>query len=871
MDTVKCLIWDLDDTLWRGVILEDHQVTVSEEIRQVVVELDRRGILQSVASRNDHDQAWAWLEKLGLAEYFVFPRIGWNRKSDSVREIADKLGFAHQTIAFIDDQPAERAEVTHYLPAVRCYAAEQALELLTLAEFTPATINAESRRRRSLYQAQERRAAQQAAFQGSDEDFLRTLDLRLDIRRATGDDVGRVEELTLRTSQMNATGVHYSDADLRALLASPSHEVLVASLTDRFGSHGAIGIMLMEKHPDTWHLKLLATSCRVVKFGVGTVLLRWLSNQAALAAAHLVADFRRTDRNRIMEIAYRFAGFTDDGCPCRRALAADADIARLHLVPAAQPLPATMRVDAPTLTDLTLHDWFTRTVERTPDAVALEVLGRTPTYQELDACAARVASAVLDAHGSRPARVALLATRSLVAFAGYLAIVRLGATVIPLNPGYPLPHNQRIADTAGFDVLIADETGAAQAQAGLGRGGSTVVCLTDAALTGQADSGRDAVIAPPGLDDVAYILFTSGSTGRPKGVPIKHRNLSPYIAYNIDRYRVGPGCRMSHTFDLTFDPSIFDLFVTWGGGATLVCPQRSDLLTPVSYLVDGGITHWFSVPSVVSVGADLGNLPAGLATNVRHSIFIGEQLSQRQAALWKTAVPASTIDNVYGPTELTVACTDYRLADDPAQWPAVSNDTVPIGSVYTFLDAVIVDENREAATDGELCVRGSQRFDGYLDPRDDAGRFYAVDTDGRFVPATGAEPGAYYRTGDRVRREQDQLVHLGRLDNQVKISGYRVELGEIETALARYDGIAQAVVIVRPHGAEARLTAFYSGEPVDERALVRWLRTRLPMHMVPREYRYLAALPLNPNGKIDRAALRDRRLAEADAPRPAGG
>jgi len=530
-------------------------------------------------------------------------------------------------------------------------------------------------------------------------------------------------------------------------------------------------------------------------------------------------------------------------------------------------MATTVREDAPSLTNLTLHDWFSRTVERTPDAVALEVLGRVLTYRELDACATQVASAVLDAYGSRPARIALLASRSLVAFAGYLAIVRLGATVIPLNPGYPMPHNQRIADLAAFDVLIADETGGAQTRAGLGRGASTIVCLADASLTGHADRDRGGdVTAPPGLDDVAYILFTSGSTGRPKGVPIKHRNLSPFIAYNIDRYRVGPGCRMSHTFDLTFDPSIFDLFVTWGSGATLVCPQRAELLSPVSYLVDSGITHWFSVPSVISVSANLGNLPAGLATNVRHSIFIGEPLSRRQAALWKAAVPESTIDNVYGPTELTVACTDYRLADDPAQWPTVSNDTVPIGSVYSFLDAVVVDESGEAASDGELCVRGSQRFDGYLDPRDDAGRFYVLDADGRFVSAAGAEGGAYYRTGDRVRREQNQLVHLGRLDNQVKISGYRIELGEIETALARYQGIAQAIVIVRPHGDEARLTAFYSGEPVDERALAQWLRTRLPAHMVPREYRYLAAMPLNQNGKIDRSALRDRHLAAAEAP-----
>lgn len=348
-DLVKCLVWDLDNTLWQGTLLEDKEVTVSEAIRDVIVELDARGILQSVSSRNDHDHAWGRLEELGLTEYFVLPRIGWGRKSDSVKAIADDLNFALKTMAFIDDMATERAEVSYYLPSVRCYAAEQVLELLGLPEFSPAVVTVDARRRRQMYQASFRRDAERADHQGPDEEFLRSLDLEMRIGRARDEDLSRVEELTLRTSQMNATGVHYSDDTLRALLSEEDSEVLVVSLTDRFGPHGAVGVMLVEKSSQAWHLKLLATSCRVVSFGAGTVLLRWLTDAAARAGVHLVADFLRTDRNRMMEVAYRFAGFADAGCACLGSLPPADGVRRLHLTPDVQEPPTTMRVLAPEL------------------------------------------------------------------------------------------------------------------------------------------------------------------------------------------------------------------------------------------------------------------------------------------------------------------------------------------------------------------------------------------------------------------------------------------------------------------------------------------------------------------------------------------
>jgi methoxymalonate biosynthesis protein len=347
---VKCLVWDLDNTLWQGTLLEDNEVKLPTEIRDVIVALDSRGILQSIASKNDHDMAWQRVEELGIAEYFVHPQISWGRKSDAVRHIAEALNFAMNTIAFIDDQPTEIAEIGFGAPEVRCYTADQATSLPSRPEFSPAVVTVDARRRRQMYQASFTRDAERESFEGPDEDFLRSLELVMAIKRADEEDVSRVEELTLRTSQMNATGVHYSDAVLRGLLADPSHEVLTMTLTDRFGPHGAVGVMLLEYHLEVWRLKLLATSCRVVSFGAGAVILNWLVDQAARVGAHLVADFRPTNRNRMMDIAYRFAGFTDDACACSADLAPNADdIKRLHLVTDRRNGPTTMTLTSPDL------------------------------------------------------------------------------------------------------------------------------------------------------------------------------------------------------------------------------------------------------------------------------------------------------------------------------------------------------------------------------------------------------------------------------------------------------------------------------------------------------------------------------------------
>jgi non-ribosomal peptide synthetase component F len=277
-------------------------------------------------------------------------------------------------------------------------------------------------------------------------------------------------------------------------------------------------------------------------------------------------------------------------------------------------------------------------------------------------------------------------------------------------------------------------------------------------------------------------------------------------------------------------------------------PSRTDLLSPADFVLKRGITHWFSVPSVISVAERIGRLPENAMPSLRWSLFCGEQLTVKQAKAWRRAAPHSVIENLYGPTELTLSCTHFRLPADVTAWPS-GNGTVPIGDVHPGTEAEVFD--------GELCVRGVQRFDGYLDEADNEGRF--VTTDGE--PWTG--PGApaadlWYRTGDLVRYEDGALVHLGRDDHQVKVRGYRVELGEVESVLRDQDGVVDAIVVAveEPAGATV-LHAVYTGEAGSD-DLPGALRAMLPPHMVPRTVMHWRELPLNPNGKVDRGAIAAR-------------
>lgn len=308
---VKCVIWDLDNTLWEGTLSEGGGGALRPGAREAVLELDRRGIIQSISSKNDYDTAISRLAGYGLQEYFLCPQISWNPKSGGVQEILSTLNIKPEAAAFVDDSPFERDEVRSALPALHFYDGADLAKMLVLPEFQVPFITEDAANRRKMYQADMRRQSAESSFKGDADDFLRTLHMKLDITPVSEHDLQRVEELTVRTHQLNSTGYTYSYDELSALSGDPGHIFCICGLTDDYGDSGKVGLLLLENREDALCIKLLIVSCRVMSRGIGSALLSYATQLADRQQKKLFAEFLETEYNRIMYITYKLAGFED--------------------------------------------------------------------------------------------------------------------------------------------------------------------------------------------------------------------------------------------------------------------------------------------------------------------------------------------------------------------------------------------------------------------------------------------------------------------------------------------------------------------------------------------------------------------------------
>lgn len=309
--TIKCVVWDLDNTLWEGVLLEDEHVTLRPDVVDIIKTLDGRGILNSIASKNDEVTAMAKLEQYGLSDYFLYPHINWNSKAASIKEIARLINISSDTLAFVDDQPFEREEVSFSLPDVLCIDAQDSETILDMPAMQPRFITEDSSKRRQMYLSDIKRNDAEKTFIGPSEEFLATLEMVFTIVEAREEDLRRAEELTLRTHQLNTTGYTYSYEELNAFRQSPNHTLFVSSLDDKYGTYGKIGLALVERDAAVWTIKLLLMSCRVMSRGVGTIMMNHIMQQAKKANVRLRAEFVSNDRNRMMYITYKFGRFKE--------------------------------------------------------------------------------------------------------------------------------------------------------------------------------------------------------------------------------------------------------------------------------------------------------------------------------------------------------------------------------------------------------------------------------------------------------------------------------------------------------------------------------------------------------------------------------
>lgn len=474
---------------------------------------------------------------------------------------------------------------------------------------------------------------------------------------------------------------------------------------------------------------------------------------------------------------------------------------------------------------------------------AFHIEGASHTYADLIAAITRIRVHVRNVAAENERVIGIVANNDLDTYASIIACWFEGRAYMPLAPGTPVERNNQVIAGSGVLTLLASATTELLVPGGK-------VHRTDAL---HRSAHEDLNIPTASESDLAYLLFTSGTTGQPKGVPITLGNLGGFLRANVALGAVPEaGDRCLQMFELTFDLSVVSyLLPLLHGACVYTVPKDSIKYAAIAEIIeDHAITHALMVPSIINFMRPY--LPEVNAGSLRYSLFCGEALHADLAAAWAACASNATIMNVYGPTEHTIYCTHttYQRGGPNKEHHGVWS----IGRAMQGSLLVVRDENgglHERDAEGELCLSGLQLTPGYWnDPQRTAEAFFHAERSGHEV--------RFYRTGDLCRIDADgDILYMGRLDQQVKVQGYRVELAEIEHYAQQFlnGPRAVALAVVNATGnTEIGLVVETDGE-VATLELTGHLRHRLPAYMVPTLIKRVPAFPLNVNGKTDRKAL----------------
>jgi amino acid adenylation domain-containing protein len=501
-----------------------------------------------------------------------------------------------------------------------------------------------------------------------------------------------------------------------------------------------------------------------------------------------------------------------------------------------------------------------------PHTTAVRADDRRTTYLQLADRAGRIAAWLASLGLERNARVALLAKRGPFAYAGILGACTAGAAYVPLAVRQPSPRLAELLRRCRPHAILVDADGALLLDDSVLSALPKFVLLADddrayASPTPShfvAERSLDALTpmrepAARASDDPAYLMFTSGTTGVPKGVVVTTGNVARFLSFMQERYRITPEDRLSQFFELTFDLSVFDMFMTWGAGASLYVVPDGVRMAPADFIRERELSIWFSVPSTAVMLQRLKKLAPGAFPRLRLSLFCGEPLPESTAHHWRAAAPNSVVENLYGPTEATVACLLEPCTESVAVTP--ERGVVAIGRPYDGTRAAIVGpDGRFLAPNsvGELALGGEQVSAGYWENPELTAQRFPLLTD-----ASGAHA-RWYLTGDLARMDADgRFHHLGRIDNQVKISGYRVELEEVEAHLRAVTSSSSVAAVAWPvqHGSAQGIVGFVTQTLLSPAEVREGLKGRAPDYMIPRRILVVEKLPETANGKTDRKAL----------------
>ncbi|KAG0214379.1 hypothetical protein BGX28_002196, partial [Mortierella sp. GBA30] len=488
----------------------------------------------------------------------------------------------------------------------------------------------------------------------------------------------------------------------------------------------------------------------------------------------------------------------------------------------------------------TIHQLFEEQVKRAPEAIAIVSDDQELTYADLNAKSNNLAHRLIELGVQPDTCVGLCVSRSTAMAVSILAIMKAGGAYIPLDSSYPSERLRNILADAAPTIMLADETGRAALD------DSTLRSMT---VLNPSESLAYRTTNPQvhGLTSrhLAYVIYTSGSTGKPKGVMVEHQGVSSFLQHHRELMGVREGSRMLQFASISFDFSVWEIFLSLCSGAALyLAPDsvRMDRNQLWDYMIQQSVTHATFTPSFLQDGKDL-----PWSTKALTLVLGGEALGL--SLLQNLIRQGYTVFNDFGPTEASVTCATWRC---PAEY---DGDVVPIGRPSGNARLYVLDDHQQLApvgTVGELYVGGEGVARGYLNRPDLTAERFHMD------PFSKQENARMYKTGDLVRYLPDgNLVYLGRSDFQVKIRGFRIELGEIEARLVEHEWVSEAVVLTQGDGDEKQLVAYVVSEPKRQFAhhLRSHLALNLPPYMVPSAYVRLDAMPLTANEKLDRKAL----------------
>ena len=491
-------------------------------------------------------------------------------------------------------------------------------------------------------------------------------------------------------------------------------------------------------------------------------------------------------------------------------------------------------------------------VRRTPEAVAVEAGPQSLTYADLDVRANRLAHHLQDSGVGPDVLVGICVERSLEMAVGLLGILKAGGACLPLDPSYPPERLAFMLDDAAPAALLTQARLVGRLPAPAAR----VTCLDtdwpDLARRPAEQAPRDA-----GPEHLAYVIYTSGSTGEPKGVMLPHRGLIAHHLAAAELYRLGPEHRVLQFCSMSFDVSVEEIFPTWASGGTVVLRPNDAPILGRSWL------EWLHRRRISLLNLptaywhewvrDLAAMGEAVPPSVGVVVVGGEKALGSAYRAWLEVGGGRTRwINAYGPTEASVMATVY----EPPRGQPLDGDP-PIGRPFPHVSAHVVDAGGHPVAPGEageLHLGGVALARGYLNRPELTAERFVPD------PFSGRPGDRLYRTGDLVRQRPDgNLEYLGRLDDQVKVRGFRIETGEVAAALGSYPSVAEAVVAAREDTpGDRRLVAYVvpAGDTAPSAGeLRRFLAERLPEYMVPTAFVSLDSLPLSPNGKVDRDAL----------------